>query len=504
VEVAFYAATLLVAGCTIPPKPMSNDERAAEAAQDLADAFSQQEPLRHALTLSEAFARALEYNLDARVKMLEETLAQDDLDLSRFDLLPKAVASAGYLTRDVVDASSSKSVLTNRQSLEPSTSSDINRHVADLTLSWNILDLGVSYVASRQAANRQLVAQEERRKVVQRLMNDVRLAFWRAASAQTLHGKVTSAILAAEAALPQARKAEKEALRSPVEALRYQKLLLDLLRQLETVNRVLVTSKTKLAALIGLPPGRPFSVAAPRGGRLRLGSAPMRLRDMEEVALILNPDVRSMSYQSRISVDESRKQLLKLLPGISITYSRNYDSNSFLVHNYWSYGAAQVSGYLANVLRAPVEILRAQDNEVLATERRKAVTVAVLAKLHIAYDQYLSAVREYRWSDQLAGVDQRLYRQISNRAASDVQSELERISAQVSEVNSELRRFQSYAEAQAALGRIYATMGLDPVADRVTKLDIKDLARTIRKTMRDWRKVRPKSLLSTASLHPAQ
>lgn len=163
-----------------------------------------------------------------------------------------------------------------------------------------------------------------------------------------------------------------------------------------------------------------------------------------------------------------------------------------------------MSGYLQNVLRAPVEILRAKDNEVLADERRKAVSVAILAKLHIAYDQYLPAAREFRWSDQLAGVDERLYQQISDRAASDVQSELERISAQVSEVNSELRRYQSYADAQAALGRIYATMGLDPVADEATTLDIKDLARAIRKTMREWCKVRPQSLLSTASAQPAR
>jgi outer membrane protein TolC len=495
---------LLLAGCTIAPRPMTNDERAAEAAQDVAAAYADQEPLRGALTLNEAFARALKYNLDARVKMMEETLAQDDLDLSRFDMLPKALGEAGYFTRSNVDASSSKSVLTGEQSLEPSTSTDINRRTADLTLSWNVLDFGVSYIAARQAGNRQLVAQEQRRKVTQRLMRDVRLAFWRAAAAQALRHKVNSAIRAARAALPAAQKAESEALRSPLDALRYQKLLLDLLRQLETVDQVLATSKTELAALVGLPPGKPFSVAVPRSGRLGLPSAPMRMRDMEEVALILNPDVREMSYQGRISVDETRKQLFKLLPGANFTFSRNWDSNSFLVNNFWSYGAVQVSGYINNLLQAPVQILRARDNVQLVEERRKAVSVAVLAKLYIAYQQYRSAAREYHWSDQLAGVDARLYRQISNQAASDVQSELERISAQVSAVNSELRRYQSYAEAQAALARIYETLGLDPVADEELALDIKDLTRAVARTMRDWRKVRPQDLLSTAGAQPTQ
>ena len=494
------SAGLLLAGCTIPPSPMTNTERAAEAAKDLSSAYANQEPLRGPLTLNEAFARALKYNLDARVKMMQETLAQDDLDLSRLDMLPKALVSAGYLTRDQVDASSSTSVLTGRQSLEPSTSSDINRHTADLTLSWNILDFGVSYLAARQAGNRQLVAQEERRKVVERLIQDVRRAFWRAASAQRLSRQVRSAVRAAEAALPAARKVESEALRSPIDSLRYQKLLLDLLRQLEAIERDLASAKTELASLINLPPGQHFTVAAPGDARLGLGPAPMHIRDMERVALILNPDVRTMSYQGRISVDESRKQLLKLLPGISVSYNPSYNSNSYLYHNYWAAGTALISGYLNNLLKAPYQIEQAKDQELLATERRKAVSVAVLAKLHIAYDEYLATAREYRWSSELARVDERLYQQIANRAAGDtgVQSALERVSAQVSAVNSALQSYQSYADAQAALGRLYDTMGLDPVAKGETTLSVKALTHAVSKTIRDWRKANPKSLVMAA------
>jgi outer membrane protein, multidrug efflux system len=86
-------------------------------------------------------------------------------------------------------------------------------------------------------------------------VEDVRRAYWRAASAERLNAKVRASIRAAEAALPSARRVESEGLRSPVDALRYQKALLDLLRQLEGVQSVLETSKTELASLINLPPG---------------------------------------------------------------------------------------------------------------------------------------------------------------------------------------------------------------------------------------------------------
>jgi hypothetical protein len=98
--------------------------------------------------------------------------------------------------------------------------------------------------------------------------------------------------------------------------------------------------------------------------------------------------------------------------------------------------------------------------------------MAVLAKLYIAYAQYLSDAAEYHYAEQLADVDQRLYQQIANRAATDVQGDLERVSAEVSAVFSSLRQYQSYAETQAALGRLYAALGVDPPPSDAAELDI--------------------------------
>ena len=55
---------------------------------------------------------------------------------------------------------------------------------------------------------------------------------------------------------------------------------------------------------------------------------------------------------------------------------------------------------------------------------------------------------------KMAPIVQRLYEQIRNRNATDVGGDLERISAQVSAQISELQRYQTYAETQAALGRL--------------------------------------------------
>jgi outer membrane protein TolC len=473
---------IFLAGCTLVPKPLTTEERRAESPIDRQAMFADEEPLTRPLTLNDAFARALKYNLDQRVKVMEEALATNDLDLSRYDLLPKLAVDGLGTTRNRFDASSSESIFTRQQSLVPSTSSDLNRLTGDLTLSWNILDFGVSYFNARQQADRVLIAQEQYRKAVQTLLQDVRRAFWRAAAAQSLDAEVKAAIRAAEATLPAARKVETEGLKSPVDSLRYQKALLDAIRQLETNQQSMAISKDELASLINLPPGQNYTVAVPDLNSLRADPLNIRVGDMEGTALLLNPDIRSLSYESRISVDETHKALLKLLPGVTLSFDPNYDSNSFAVHHYWVAGAARVNGYLSNLLTAPVVIPRTEYEEKLADLKRQAASMAVLAKLYISYQQYYDTTKYYDRAKQLLSVDQRLYRQIANRTVIDVQGDLERILAQASAVDSKLRVFQCYAEAQAALGRLYATLGIDLLHEQAGTLSVADVSNAIRHT----------------------
>src|SRR3954463_13820572 len=108
--VAMLSACL--SGCAFVPHPLTDAERSAEASQDIAEVFSAQEPLTHALTLEEAFAPAMAYNLDERVKGLGRQGAARDFEISKFDLLPKVIANAGASTRNNELASRSISVVT--------------------------------------------------------------------------------------------------------------------------------------------------------------------------------------------------------------------------------------------------------------------------------------------------------------------------------------------------------------------------------------------------------
>ena len=131
---ALSALVVALSGCAVTSDPITKKESEQRSQQDRVAMFSQQEPVTAPITLYDAMARALKYNLESRLKVMESALAQQQLDLSRYDMLPKLAASAGYVGRNNASASSSQSVRTGQTSLEPSTSQDRDRDVADLTM----------------------------------------------------------------------------------------------------------------------------------------------------------------------------------------------------------------------------------------------------------------------------------------------------------------------------------------------------------------------------------
>jgi len=166
--------------CALDPEPLEPEEYLSEINSTFQGLFTGQQPLMGTLTLSESIARALKYNYDYRLANMQAVLRDTELGLASYAMLPAMTASAGYVHRTHELASSSESILTRTQSLEPSTSLDNDRMVADLNLSWNILDFGTSYFQAKQQADRFLIAQEQRRKVVNIIVKDVLSAYWSA------------------------------------------------------------------------------------------------------------------------------------------------------------------------------------------------------------------------------------------------------------------------------------------------------------------------------------
>lgn len=488
---AFRAFLLLTAGlvvtaCSVTPEPLTLEERRTQVEADRARLFSEQEPVTGPITLAEAMARAIKYNLDYRQALMEQLVQARQLDVTSYDMLPKLAANAGYIARDKPNESLSRNTITNFRSLEPAISQDQYRSTADLTLSWNILDFGVSYYQARQQANRVLIAQERRRRLINSIIQQVRGAYWLAASAERLQGRIEPVLEEARQALEDAKKVEEERLKPPLEALRYQKALIEIIRQLEIVQQDLAISKAQLAALMNVPLGVPFTLALPEGFKQEVPEVGISLEQMESFALLHRPEMQEEQYQKRINTAEVHKAMVRMLPGLSFSGGLNYDSNSYLIHNLWAEAATRVTFNLLSILSGPAAIRAAEAQVEAGDFRRLALSMATLTQVHVSYQQYKRGRTAFDQAKLLESIERRINENVQQAATADAESALERIRAKAGALNAELARDRAYADVQNAVSGLYVSLGLDPVPETVNSHDIKGLAEGLARVDADW------------------
>ncbi|VXB11023.1 MULTISPECIES: TolC family protein [unclassified Pseudomonas] len=483
----FFSISLLalaVGGCAVTSQPIDRSVSEQRAQQDLATMFKDQEPLSGPLTLHEAMARAVKYNLEARLKVMEEAMAQRQVDLATFDMLPRMALSAGYAGRNNVSASSSQSIETGTQSLEPSTSQDRDRGVADLTMVWNVLDFGVSYVSAKQQGDQRLIVQERRRKVVHTIIQDVRSAYWRAVAADRLLTQIDSLMARVAQARDNSQRLSEQRIGDPIQALSYQRALIEASRQLEEQRRALSLAKTELATLINLPLGTQVELAPDAG--YQMPELKVELSTLEQEALASRPELREQDYQARISAAETRKAMLRLLPGLEFSAGGHYDSNSFLVNQSWADYGVKVTWNLFNVLSAPAAIDVAKAGQEVADARRQAMSMAILAQLHVANANFREAQRQFQTSQQLAGLDGQIVEQLRNRYQAQGIGELELIQGELNTLQADLRRDLAYAELRNSYGQLFASVGLDPLPESVASDSVADIAAALSSREAQW------------------
>lgn len=475
---------LAISGCAVTSQPIERSVSEQRAQSDLQAMFADQEPLNGPLTLHEAMARAVKYNLEARLKVMEEAMAQRQVDLATFDMLPRMALSAGYAGRNNVSASSSQSIETGTQSLEPSTSQDRDRGVADLTMVWNVLDFGVSYVSAKQQGDQRLIVQERRRKVVHTIIQDVRSAYWRAVAADRLLSQIDSLMTRVAEARDNSQRLSEQRIGDPIQALSYQRALIEATRQLEEQRRALSLAKTELATLINLPLGTQVELAPEAG--YQVPELKVELGTLEQEALASRPELREQDYQARISAAETRKAMLRLLPGLEFSAGGHYDSNSFLVNQSWADYGVKVTWNLFNVLSAPAAIDVAKAGQEVADARRQAMSMAILAQLHVANANFREAQRQFRTSQQLAGLDGQIVEQLRNRYKAQGIGELELIQGELNTLQADLRRDLAYAELRNSYGQLFASVGLDPLPETIAADSVEAIAAALASREAQW------------------
>lgn len=349
---------------------------------------------------------------------------------------------------------------------------------------WNVLDFGVSYVSAKQQGDQRLIVQERRRKVVHTIIQDVRSAYWRAVAADRLLTQIDSLMARVAQARDNSQRLSEQRIGDPIQALSYQRALIEATRQLEEQRRALSLAKTELATLINLPLGTQVELAPDAG--YQMPELKVALDTLEQEALASRPELREQDYQARISAAETRKAMLRLLPGLEFSAGGHYDSNSFLVNQSWADYGVKVTWNLFNVLSAPTAIDVAKAGQEVVDARRQAMSMAILAQLHVANANFREAQRQFQTSQQLAGLDGQIVEQLRNRYQAQGIGELELIQGELNTLQADLRRDLAYAELRNSYGQLFASVGLDPLPESVASDSVADIAAALSSREAQW------------------
>lgn len=497
---AVLISVWVLAGCAVKPKPATQAEVSNRVNEDTERMYLNQEPIAGPVTMEEAVARALKYNLDYRLKKMESALASSLADYSRYDMLPQLLATAGYRGRGNYSGGTSISIVTGQETLSASTSEERSHLLGGADFSWNILDFGVSYYRARQQADQFLIAEERRRKVVQNLLQDVRAAYWRALGAQRLETQAKNVLERANVALANSREAEVQRIIPPVLALNYQRALLDATSMLNQRRQDLAFAKSELAALMNVPPGEDFKVA--EANEAPLPPAPGDVRKFEEMALLQRPELREEDYKKRITADETRKQILGMLPSLSLDLGGRGDTNKLLYYQNWFQAGVSTAWNLMRLVSYPA-LKEAREDQVKTDEaRRMALSMAILTQLRISLERYRLAMEDFKLADTAAQVDKRLANYTRASVTARLDSELEAVRTEARAILGAYQRANAYANSQIAFGRLYNTLGFDPLPDNFEGDDLFTLTERVRHHLRSTERG---SFTMTSNLfgHPA-
>ena len=469
----------MLAGCAIKPVPLSVEKLTNNAEINFDLVSSDQEPLTKPVNLYKAMARAMKYNLEYRLAASETQLGNAKLNLSHYSMLPDIAAKAGYAARDNENASSSLNVLSNNQNFGASTSQDKDFSNNDLTFSWNILDFGLSYVRSQQAGDKYLISQEMKRKVLHKLMDDVRATYWRAASHKRLIRHLRRINSRMEIAYKNTQTLSESGETPRVTALISQRELLDIKRAIGYLLKDLATAKGELAALMGLKPGMPFTLAFTER-RVLPAKPPLLPQSMMITALRDRAELRENLYEQRINMREARAMLLQMLPGLNLYGGPNWNSNSFLLNNNWVSWGATASFNLLRVFQYPAKQRVVEAQKDVLMKRSLAISMAVMTQVHLSSIRFHQCHKERVIADEYRSVQNQLVRQFRVEAKASRVSEQDLLREEMNTLVAEAKYDIAYSNLQSAYASLFASIGWDPYVEADPSQGVNDIAVQLR------------------------
>ncbi len=398
-----------------------------------------------------AFALALKYNYTRRLVSYQQSMVE--LGMSPENRLPEIFSSAGYVNTSNPDAMDS-----------------------ELKLAWNILDISTVYYQSRDNWYQTSVAYEQSRKVIHNLMQETRVLYWKALSAQRMLPVIDNMIeymtLDVDELNARSNELAKEGKSLSVADLEKKREYMQAVKELSELKRDLETAEVRLASLMGFHPSTEFKLVGKEYGNFDLPEIKSSLSEMEWVALTNRPELRARDLVTNFDEVIASFQVIQD-PGAAA-----YKKDSNYYNRAWSKKAREVG----------LEVFEnVQNPQYFAAEalRRQRMTTLVLTQVYVAWARYMSALEDYQISQELAKASEDIAEDTTITDGSRAtKSQLEAARA----IEDEGKALLAYVNLQDALGNLYAALGMDAIPYYMLNEKPSKIAVYLRGVLEKWRK----------------
>ena len=394
-------------------------------------------------------ALALKYNYTGRMMRYQESLAK--AGHAAYSALPEIVSNAGYINTNYTDTS------------------------PDLKVAWNILDISTLYFMNSDPMLQQSVAAEESRKVIQNILQEARVLYWKALTAQRLLPVLDETIehitLDVDEMNAHAKELAAEGKNPETAELIKKRKYMEAVQKLSTLKRDMETAHERLASLMGLHPQTQFSLAGKEYGNFALPEIKSNLSQLEWLALTNRPELKV--HDLLTSADD----LNLIITSFREDNSSNYMDNQTQYNQQWCSAAKEIS-------MSVYEDGRNGKTHTIEDLRRQRMTSLVLNQVYIAWARYTSAMEDYLIAMEIAGTSENIAEDIVSAKGTHAAKSLVEAARAISD---ETKASLAYVDFQDALGSLYATIGLDAVPYYMLNESPSRIAVALRETLEKWK-----------------
>ena len=347
----------------------------------------------------------------------------------------------------------------------------------DLKVAWNVLDISTLYYMNNSPEFKKSVAVEQSRKVIQNILQEARILYWKALTAQRLIPVIDDTIehitLDVDEMNAQAKELAQQGKNPSTEDLMKKRKYMESVKKLSALKRDMETAHERLASLMGLHPATQFTLVGKEYGNFALPEIKSNLSRLEWLALTNRPELKVHDLLT------DSDDLEMIINNFRDDNGSGYKNNPNTYNQKWCNEAKEASMLVYEDTR------KGANQQMMIDLRRQRMTSLILNQVYIAWARYTSATEDYQIAYEIAGTSENIAEDITSANGSHAEkSQLEAARAIADETKASL----AYVDLQDALGTLYATIGLDAVPYYMLNESPSRIALALRDNLEKWRK----------------